>query len=494
MLTGILLLLIFLLMAVLMFLRKLPVLIALPLMAIAIALVGGIPLPEILTSVIGKGSLRLAEAYTIAMFGGMLSFLLQKSGVAESFIKKGAELSGDDPWKVGFVMLLLIIVLFTTIGGLGAIIMVATIVLPIMASVGITPLVAGGLFLIGLSTGGILNAGNWAVYIGVLHLEVVMVRNFALLLFLASFLFALVFMTIELWRARQIKSLKKYIIRGGGGISLLLLAAFAGSRIPPESMNYWISAIFGTLGIILEYVLLLIASLAAGNILLDIWRRRDPNHRIEAVRWYAYLIPVLPLVLILVYQMNFITAFFIAVLYGYVATLRKGSLNMVTQAVIEGSASVIPAVILMLGIGMLLNSIIGPAEYSQTHNGLEWPVIGYLRPLIAEAIPTTWLGYLIVFSLAAPLALYRGPLNVWGLGYGLAAIMMATGKIAGAPIMAMLLSVGQVQGVCDPTNTQNVWLANELKLDVQQIMWRTLPYMWVLAWVGLMIGVVLFYW
>ncbi|MGE5313826.1 MAG: citrate transporter [Acidobacteriota bacterium] len=493
MMTGFLLLAIFGVMAVLMFRRKLPVLLALPLMAIAIAAVGGIPLSSILSDVIGNGALRLAEAATITMFGGMLSFFLQKTGVAESLIKMGAELAGDDPWKVGLIMLILIITLFTTLGGLGAIIMVATVVLPIMASVGMTPMIAGGLFLIGLSAGGILNAGNWAVYIGVMHLDVPTVRNYALLLFAAAFVMALVFMTVELWRARQIRSLRKYFIRAGVGVASAAALTLVARQLPAEQVDAIGSQALAVIGTGLEYILLAIGAAAAIHIVSDLVRKRKAPQSVRPVQWYAYLIPILPLILILVYQVNFISAFLIAVVYGYIVTLRKGSLNLLTQAVIEGSASVIPAVLLMFGIGMLLNAIIGPSGYAQLHGGAEWPVIGYLRPLIASTIPTTWVWYLAAFTIAAPLALYRGPLNVWGLGYGLAAVMMATGKISGAAIMAMLLSVGQVQGVCDPTNTQNVWLANELKLDVQAILWRTLPYMWGLAFIGLLVGVVLFY-
>ncbi|MGB9663759.1 MAG: citrate transporter, partial [Ignavibacteria bacterium] len=90
----------------------------------------------------------------------------------------------------------------------------------------------------------------------------------------------------------------------------------------------------------------------------------------------------------------------------------------------------------------------------------------------------------ITFTLLAPFALYRGPLNVWGMGYGLAGILLASGMNPGA-IMGLLLGVGQIQGVSDPTNTQNVWLANELKIDVQKILWNTLPYTWVVAFLGL---------
>jgi H+/gluconate symporter-like permease len=110
-----LLILVFLIMALLMFLRKIPALIALPLMAVLIALFGGVSFEHIIQYVIGKGSLKLYPAYTVAMFGSMLSIILQRTGVAESFIKKGAELSGDNPWIIAVIMLILITLLFTTL-------------------------------------------------------------------------------------------------------------------------------------------------------------------------------------------------------------------------------------------------------------------------------------------------------------------------------------------------------------------------------------------
>jgi len=95
--------------------------------------------------------------------------------------------------------------------------------------------------------------------------------------------------------------------------------------------------------------------------------------------------------------------------------------------------------------------------------------------------------------LLSPLALYRGPLNVWGLGYGIATLISSpVGTLPPASVMGLLLSVGQIQGVCDPTNTHNVWIANELKIDVNQILRKTFPYMWSLATVGLIISAMMF--
>ncbi|HPN39747.1 MAG TPA: citrate transporter, partial [Melioribacteraceae bacterium] len=137
------------------------------------------------------------------------------------------------------------------------------------------------------------------------------------------------------------------------------------------------------------------------------------------------------------------------------------------------------AVVLMFGIGMLLIAIMGPSNYSGT-----WPVLKLLKPLLEFIVPSNVWQYIIYFSLAAPLALYRGPLNVWGMGYGIAAVFLASG-LNPAAVMGLLLSVGQIQGISDPTNTHNVWLANEMRVDVQKVLYNTIPYTWVIAIAGL---------
>ncbi|MEO0309684.1 MAG: hypothetical protein Q6J18_05530, partial [Gloeomargarita sp. DG02_3_bins_56] len=81
----------------------------------------------------------------------------------------------------------------------------------------------------------------------------------------------------------------------------------------------------------------------------------------------------------------------------------------------------------------------------------------------------------------------RGPLNVWGLGYGMGGVMLSAGLPGGA-VMGVLMSLGVIQGVCDPTNTHNVWLANEVKTDVNVLLIKTLPYAWGVAVVGLSVA------
>ena len=407
-------LLLFLLFAGLMYLNKLPALLALPLMAVVIALIAGIPLPEIITKVVAEGAVKLNLAIITVLIGAMLSQFVSRSGIAETLIKKAAELSGDRPLAVALVLTLVEALLFTVLGGLGAVIMVATIILPILLSIGIPKMVAGCLFLLGLSLGGILNLGNWQLYISVLGLSQNQILNFALPFALAGLIVMLSFLFIELKR----------------------------SKLSPYE---------------------------------------DPPF--ESVSWYALLTPLIPLILVLgfiLYKFEFpiISAMLIGLLYGFLTTFKKldESINNLSRSIIEGVASVAPAVAIMMGIGMVLNAVTHPQ------------VSNLITPLVKSILPSTPWYYVLFFAILAPLSLYRGPLNIWGMGAGLIGLMLASKSLPVAAIMAALLSVGQIQGVCDPTNTHNVWIANFLNINVQEILRRTILYMWILAIFGLIIA------
>ncbi|PIS30268.1 MAG: citrate transporter [Candidatus Marinimicrobia bacterium CG08_land_8_20_14_0_20_45_22] len=478
----------FLIISLAMFFRKIPALIALPVMAFLIPLIGGVSLQDTIQLVIGQGTLRLHTAYTVAFFGSMLSIFLQKTKVAENFIKIGAELAGDNPWSIAVLMLSLIALLFTTLGGLGAIIMVATIVLPIMSSIGIGQMTVIGIFLFGLSIGGILNAGNWALYINVMNLSVDEIKPFALMMFGMTFVVALIYITIQLYRDGHDLSLKKIIMKTvaiiliiGAGFLIYHSADDLFKQVFKSGLNFVGKGFKWIIGVVLS-------TLFIWNILRALWSKSAEERKIH---WSAYLTPLIPLFLILLFRIDFIAAFITGLIYGYVATYRKGSLNLFIRSIFEGGAVVMPAIVLMFGIGMLLNAIIGPSGSWAVEHPEGWPVLNLLQPVMQSVIPHSPWAYVMIFGLAAPLALYRGPLNVWGMGYGLAAILLASGMNAGA-IMGMLMAVGQVQGISDPTNTHNVWLANEMQQDVQKVLWNTIPYTWAVAILGLIVAAVWF--
>lgn len=444
---GLIIIAVFLFMVILMYLNKISALLALPTMAIVFTLIATIPTLDysklwtdyltaveykptfwnfitywrdtianssLLKVVLLEGAVRLHSAYTIAFFGGMLAIFIKKKGIAEAIIRYTAELAGDRPKTVAIVMYFVTAILFITLGGLGAVIMVGTIIFPILLSLGTPPMVAAGIMLIGLCTGGAINPLNWVFYKDALGVPIEVTKVFALKLTILYILIGLLFILIGLRK---------------------------------KELRYYHTSF-------------------------------DQSSATGKVRLLALFTPIVPIFLALVLKWDPLPAFIAGLIYGFITTYEKNkeSLKTFTQSLFEGAESVIPAVLLMIGIGMLLKAVTLPT------------VSDSLKPILQSIIPKSRISYVIVFTVLSPLALYRGPLNVWGMGSGLAGIILSTGLLPAPAIMAMLMSVGTLQGVCDPTNTHNVWIAGYLNLDVVSITKKLLPYIWTLSALGLIIA------
>jgi len=476
----------------------------------------------ILDEVLHRGALRLNEAYTIAFFGGMLAIYVKEKRLAETLIKYAAELGGDRPLVVAILMMLATLVLFTTLGGLGAIIMVGSIIMPILLSLGLSPYVVAGVFLIGVCAGGTFNPTGWALYKTSLQLEVTSIQKFALLMVLLYVAVGIVFIFLSTrgkWRRKRwtwaaVPDLNTSPLKKVRPVALL-------SPVIPIILVFKLT-IFAELFLYLEnlslftlFELILIGGAAVAALCIGILprlgrRSATPTSAVWIV--VGALIAISQALLFLgpstwlpsvhtrvmaflagftrfarfwdsyIGGWQFIPAFLAGIVFCLVTTWerKENNIRILTKSVIEGAESVMPAVLLMCGIGMLLQVVTNPQ------------VSGYLQPLIVAVTPSGWVGYIVGFGLAAPLALYRGPLNVWGLGLGIAAVMLNTGRLSGALLMGMFMSVGAVQGVCDPTNTHNVWIANFLGEDVLAITRFLLPYIWAMVFVGLIISAGMF--
>lgn len=218
-------------------------------------------------------------------------------------------------------------------------------------------------------------------------------------------------------------------------------------------------------------------------------RLKMPEAQVQArIPTLTFLTPLVPVAIIFGsavarFEFPIIAALFLGVVFGTLTLPRSAGprTQALTRAMFDGIQSVGPAIALMIGIGMLLKSVAHPT------------VKALLGPVLAGLLPHSAAGYLLFFTVAAPLALYRGPLNIWGMGSGLVVLMKDTGAIPATAIMGALIAVGQIQGVSDPTNTYNVWIANHLGVDVIRLMKRTLLYAWAMALLGLLLAAALYY-
>jgi hypothetical protein len=179
---------------------------------------------------------------------------------------------------------------------------------------------------------------------------------------------------------------------------------------------------------------------------------------------------------------SFVVALFAGVVYAFLSSFRGDGkdVDLLMKSIFQGFQDVIPALALIAGIGMLLTAATMPQ------------VSDSVSPVISHVIPSTAPLFVAVFFVLSPLALYRGPLNLFGMGSGLVGLILATGRLAPEHIMAAFFSVGMMQGVCDPTNTFNVWIASNLKVDVFTLTRRTFLWAAVVVLAGLIIGAAMF--
>ncbi|WP_406356596.1 TRAP transporter large permease subunit [Streptomyces sp. NBC_00658] len=201
---------------------------------------------------------------------------------------------------------------------------------------------------------------------------------------------------------------------------------------------------------------------------------RSRREELGDAPWYALLAPAVPLVLALGFELAIIPSLLAGVLYALVTTTRPGAMNKRLLRTLYGGFEVAaPPLVLFIAIGILLAAVKLPGA------------VDALEPLVKAVSPHNPVVFVLVFTLLVPLCLYRGPLNVFGLGAGIAGVLIATGIYPAVAVLGMATSYNQVFGVADPTSTQTVWSAQYAGVTPQQVMVRTLPYVWAVALGGL---------
>jgi hypothetical protein len=197
----------------------------------------------------------------------------------------------------------------------------------------------------------------------------------------------------------------------------------------------------------------------------------------------SFLTPIIPLVLYFgfnQYGWKEIPSFLAGSLFGVLVTQPKRAIQTLVSSMIRGLEDGAPAAILMMGIGMLINALQIPA------------VKAAIEPFIKMLPIENALTYILFFGLLSPLALYRGPFNLFGLGAGFFAIIAGAGILPAIAVLAAAMAIVQIQNVCDPTNTHNVWVANYVGVRVEELTKATILPMILICIAGLIFAAMMF--
>ena len=156
MVTGIALLVAFLIVVALIIRGQSPIIMLL-LLAIVWAALAGIGIQDIQKDVISGGGAKYASSVIQIVFGAWFAQVLIQTGIAESVIRSAAELAGDRPVITAMIINLVTALLFTGMFGVGAAIAVGVVAIPIMLNQGIPARVAAPAFTMGVGAGMFVN-------------------------------------------------------------------------------------------------------------------------------------------------------------------------------------------------------------------------------------------------------------------------------------------------------------------------------------------------
>jgi len=163
MLTGVLLLVAFLIVVAAIVRGQSPIIMLLSL-AIVWSLLAGIGINDIQAKILQGGGVAYASAVIIIVFGAWFAQILIQTGIAESVIRSAVELTGDRPIVTAMTINLVTALLFTSMFGVGAAIAIGVIALPIMLNQGIPARVAAPVFTMGVGAGAFVNLVQFGTF------------------------------------------------------------------------------------------------------------------------------------------------------------------------------------------------------------------------------------------------------------------------------------------------------------------------------------------
>lgn len=418
---------------VLMMTDKLPMVVCLPAMGIALALVAGMPFisaegNSVSKTVIQAGAINLADSYASCFFAAWLGIIMAKTKVTETMVKKGAELGGDKTLAVTIILYIITSLLFTTLRGLGSVIMLGSIVLPILMAVGVDKRHAVTIYEFGYITGNTANLSVMNTYATIAGVELTALSHFEFVL---------------------------------AGLAFVACISYICYHYYHKGRKLAFSAP------------------------VEVKAAEDTGYECKGFRGaMAMITPLIPVILVVLCKFSLISAFLTALVWIVIWTFKGGwdkTIGMVIKSSYDGLVDAQASIVQMIILGVLTASV-STVEVKDA-----------LMPLAQYLVPKTPLMLILLFGIGAPLGLYRGLWNLWGLGAGMMALMVAMNIVSPWVLLAGFCSTTMFTLICCPTQAGVIWSSGYCGTDVMGHCKRCGVFLWPAAIIGTIIGAILFF-
>lgn len=382
-------------------------------MALLWSVIGLVPFDQVVQKVIAEPALNYGPTIIYTVFGSWFGRVLVDSGIAGSISAQTERVGRKAPIFATILVVLVTALIFSSAYGVGSVIAIGVILIPILLSIGVPKKVAIPAFTMAIGA---------PMYINVVLFNQIKA-------FFPSVSFS-----------------GKYLIFGLAAMGVQLL------------------------GVII-FILLNSKSIKNGEIETIDDSKQATFQKTHPI---TFIIPVLPVALNMFFHWDAIPALLLATIIALLLTGQmksyKGLVAFINKTVSQAINDISGLIIFLMALVMFA----GAATMNVPH----------FKSMIEVILPSSPLVLAIAIGILAPLALFRGPLHVWGAGAATAAVLAATGTFQPIFLLPLLYTASIMAVSIDLTQSWNTWALTYSKLETKEYLKMGIPVMWVVSFVN----------
>ena len=185
----------------------------------------------------------------------------------------------------------------------------------------------------------------------------------------------------------------------------------------------------------------------------------------------TFIVPIIPVALNMFFHWDAIPALLLATI---IALLLTGQMKSYTGLVAFINKTVSQAINDISGLIIFLMALVMFAGAATVN-------VPHFKGIIEVILPHSPLVLAIAVGILAPLALFRGPLHVWGAGAATAAVLAATGTFPPIFLLPLLYTASIMTVSIDLTQSWNTWALTYSKLETKEYLKMGIPVMWLVS-------------
>ena len=185
----------------------------------------------------------------------------------------------------------------------------------------------------------------------------------------------------------------------------------------------------------------------------------------------TFIVPIIPVALNMFFHWDAIPALLLATI---IALLLTGQMKSYTGLVAFINKTVSQAINDISGLIIFLMALVMFAGAATVN-------VPHFKGIIEVILPHSPLVLAIAVGILAPLALFRGPLHVWGAGAATAAVLAATGTFPPIFLLPLLYTASIMAVSIDLTQSWNTWALTYSKLETKEYLKMGIPVMWLVS-------------